>query len=230
MTDDLAALVAETAAPDFMNPIHALAHARARDTPAKRWWYAQVLHPAIFRALRLDPKESGAVYAAMPFRLSRDGEGNACILVALPCPRLFDADDDWLGIEVVLAWYPQTGKVIDLEDAEPNHLVGELPADLAEPTHVFADPFAFFRAMAEARAQWLTSFYANADPLWRRRPHEPRHVPGFLVIGNPEKVRWPTLTAEIHCHGIDPRKVNHAILRQSTLPRAIAAHNLRIAA
>lgn len=228
MTDDLAALVAETTAPDFMNPIHALMHARAKDSPAKRWWHAQAMHPAIFRALRLDPKESGAVYAAMPFRLSRDGEGNARILVALPCPLI--TDDDWLEIETVLAWYPQTGKIIDLEDAEPHHLVGELPNDLAEPTHVFAEPFAFFRAMAEARAQWLTSFFANADAVWKRQLTEPRHVPGFLVIGNVEKIRWPALTSEIHCHGIDPRKVNHAILRQSTLPRAIAAHNLRIAA
>ena len=53
----------------------------------------------------------------------------------------------------------------------------------------------------------------------------------LFLIGDAGKVRWPrNLPAELHCHGIDPRAVNRAILRQSNLPRAIAAHDLRSAA
>lgn len=229
MTDLLADLIVEVSQPDFMNPIHVRAHAIAKDTPAKRWNAAQAMHPAIFRALRFDRNDDGAIYAAIPFRLGRDGEGNAAILVALPPPATF-TDDDYLSIENVLVWRPDRGTVHSLTDDTPDQLVGDLPNDLSRPAHVFAEPFTFFRAMAEARARWITSFYAVADTNWKRRPAEPRQIPGLLVLGNPDKIRWPTLTDEIHCHGIDPRKVNSAILRQSAIPRAIAAHSMRVAA
>jgi hypothetical protein len=229
VTDILAEMIEEVSQPDFMNPIHLRAHAIAQHTPAKRWNAAQAMHPAIFRALRLDRNEPGAIYAAIPFRLGRDNEGNAAILVALPPPATFH-DDDYLSIETVLVWRPDAGTVSSLTDDTPDQLVGDQPNDLSRPTHVFAEPFTFFRAMAESRARWLTSFYAVADENWKRRPTEPRHIPGLLVLGSPDKVRWPRLTAEFHCHGLDPRKVNGAILRQSAIPRAVAANSMRIAA
>ena len=228
MIDALTKLVATATAPDAMNSVNAWLYALSKDTPAKAWWHAEAMHPAIFRALKLSRTDDGAIYAAMPFRLARDAEGNHCILVALPTPKFFEADDDWLGIDTVLAWYPGRDVVANLYDDAPDQLIGEAAGDAA---HLFASPFGFFRAMAETRAQWVTRFLANADKAWRRKPSEPRHIPGLLLIGDAGKVRWPrNLPAELHCHGIDPRAVNRAVLRQSNLPRAIAAHDLRSAA
>lgn len=230
MANVLAELVAEVAAPGFLNPVHAWVHAIEKNTPAKRWWDAQAMHPAIFRALRMDRSEDGAVYAAMPFRLARDGEGNHCILVALPCPRFFEGDDDHLSIDTVLAWYPDRGAVRNLYDDASDQLIGEVAHD--EPAHVFADPFSFFRALAEARARWVTRFLLSADQAWRRAPREPRHIPGLLLLGSADKVRWSShsISGELRCHGIDARAVNRAILRQSNLPRAIPADQMRAAA
>src|SRR5690606_34842599 len=92
--------------PTALNPLFATLHARSKDTPAKTWRHASAMHPSIFRALKMNRSEDGAIYAAAPFRLHRS-ESGARILVALPTPPLFDSrGDDWLGIETVLAWNP----------------------------------------------------------------------------------------------------------------------------
>jgi len=215
---------------DALNAFWAIQHARSINTAAKAWWNAKAMHPAIFRALRMESTGPAAIYAAMPFRLWRDPDGNHCILVAMPCPKFF-SDDCWLTIETVLAWYPSTGAICDLEDDSPDKILGEAPFGNTA-VDVYAEPFAFFRAMAETRAQWVTRYLAEYGKDWRRPLSEPRLIPGLLVTGDVAKVRWASaaLPAELRCHGMDPVAVNRAILRQSNLPRALPANNHRLAA
>lgn len=204
-------------------------YALNKDTPAKTWWNATAMHPGIFRALHIAKDEPGAIFAAMPFRLARIDE-TPVILSAHPCPPFFDErGDDWLGIEHVIAWNPVTDTAHVLGDPGPQ-IIGRAPAS-GEVT-VFASPYAFFRAYAEARAQWLTGWQA-IESDWHRRPEEPDLTPGFLLIGNADKVRWPISELPEHftTQGIDPQTANRAMLRQVRIPRASAKQtNLRKAA
>lgn len=209
--------------PEAFNPFFALLHARSKDSPAKLWWHSADMHDGIFRALRMDRKEFGAIYAAIPFRLAKI-EDRHVILAALPCPRIFPPhdDDDWLGIETVLAWDPVSDTAEVLGESGPQ-LVGHAPGH--GETIIYSSPFTFLRAYAEARAQWLTSFYAIADSQWKKRPAEPDLTPGLLLLGKPDEVRWPihTLPETVQCEGLDAQAVNRAMLRQAHIPRAYAA-------
>lgn len=208
-------------APDAMNAFYATLYAREKDTPGKVFWHAEAMHPAIFRALCMDRNETGAIYAAAAFRLYRCETG-ARILAAFPAPFILeDGDDDWLGIDTVLSWNPvdDTAEVMGDPIAQ---VVGAVPHD--EALHIHASPFAFLRALAEARAQWFCQRCAVKGE-WRAAK-ERDLTPGLLLLGkDPAKVRWPIheLPETITVHGIDARAFNNALLRQARIPRAVAA-------
>jgi hypothetical protein len=210
------------------NLVSAHFYALDKNTCGRTWFYSECVHPAVYRALKLDRAEEGATFAAGPFRLHRSDDGPR-VLAAFPCPRCLppETDDDWLGIETVLSWDPRTGAVEVMGDAEPNQLIGRAQARYAEDddtVHVYADAFAFFRAYAEDRARWVVARQMVGGD-WRQKPSEPDLTPGLLLIGEPEKVAWPryTMPPNVICHGIDPKAVNRAMLRQARIPRAVAA-------
>lgn len=211
-------------APDALNPLFALLHARSKDTPGKVWWHAEAMHPALFRALRMDPKDDGAVFAAVPFRLHRSDAG-ARVLVAFPCPRILAPhdNDDWLEIETVLAWDPRTDTAEVVGDPGPALVCADLYG--LDRLDIYASPFDYFRAEAEARAQWLTA-WQRIERDWRQRPVEPRHyAAAALLIGKAGEVRWPLhdMPDQLTAHGIDAKALNTAMLRQAGIPRAVAA-------
>lgn len=209
--------------PTALNDLFATLHARSKDSPAKTWWHAPALHPALFRALRLAREEEGAIFAALPFRLHRS-EAGVRILAAFPAPRILapNDDDDWLNIETVLSWDPVTDTAEIMGDTGPA-LTGAIPPD-TDSLPIFASPYAFFRALAEARAQWIVRRSAVGGD-WRRKPPEPDLTPGLLLIGAPDKVRWPlhAMPEHVVAHGIDAQALNRALLRQARVPRASAA-------
>jgi hypothetical protein len=61
---------------------------------------------------------------------------------------------------------------------------------------------------------------------------EPTHIPGLLALATPDKVRWPMhdMPTEVTTHGLDARAFNSALIRQSHIPRAIPAPEMRKAA
>ncbi len=198
-----------------------------RETPAKTWWYLPFDHAAIARALRIDRTQPGATYALAPFRYMRDGARHL-ILAAYPCPHAFaPCDLDWLGIETVMAWEPATGKVEVLTDDRPQ-LVGRLTED---DNTVFADPRAFFTAWMRARAWYATARQQAAYQTWTAVPPELDVLPGALIIGDPDAVQWPTATMPRHiqCVGIEPKRVNRAILKSACLPMCTGFDTARAA-
>lgn len=205
-----------------MNYLSAYLHAIGKDSAGKTWFYAK-RHPAIARALRVDPRDAGAIYALAPFKLHVGEDGKAAILVAYPALReLEPASADWLGIETVLAWNPKTGTVSVMGDASPQ-LVGAF----TDPAHgtVFADPFAFFRAWIEARAAFYVRRQIAQASEWMAQPIERDAVPGVLMVGAPEQIRWSpaTMPQAIACVGVDPKTINRAILKAASLPRVFQA-------
>jgi hypothetical protein len=215
--------IAATQQPDWLNPLFALLNARDRDTPARTWWHADAMHDAIFRALKIAKQDEGAIFAAAPFRLHRGPDG-VRILAAFPAPRILAPhdNDDWLEIETVLSWNPVTNTAQVVGDPAPA-LVGAIPPDTAT-LQVYGSPFAFFRALVEARAQWFVS-WCNIGGDWRRKPREPDLCPGLLLLGPADKVTWPRhrMPEDIACHNVDPKALNRALIRQARVPRATQA-------
>jgi hypothetical protein len=213
-------IIADANQPELLNPLFALLHDRSKDTAAKTWWHAEAMHPAIFRALRMDRNEAGAIFAAAPFRLHRFDD-TARILVAFPCPRILAPhdNDDWLEIDTVLSWDPRSDTA-EVADDPGAAIVGNIPPD-TDTLDVYGSPFAFFRALAEARARWFVARQMIAGD-WRRKPREPDLSPGLLLIGKPDQVRWPrhTMPDDITCHGVDAKALNRALLKQARVPRA----------
>ena len=207
-----------------LNLATARLHSLSKDTPARQWWNAQPLHPAVYRVLKIDAKEPAATFAALPFRLARIDDQHA-ILVALPCPRtLGPVDPDWLAIETVLRWDPVADTVTVLGDPASDQLVG-----IAGDT-IYGQPFAFFRAYAEARAQFAIR-RRSIPGAWHVKPQEPDLTPGLLLVGDPDKVHWPLqrLSDDLAVIGADAKRINSAMLRQARVPRARQAQ-LRSAA
>lgn len=209
------------------NDLCARVHAREKDGPGKTWWNAQPAHPAIYRALQVDPCEFGAFYAILPFRLARI-EGEPRILAAHPCPlTLGPIDEDWLEIEAVIAWNPVDNTATVLRDDAP-----QLFGDLDEAV-LFGDPFAFFRSWVEARAAFAMHRNHTAGKEWASPPTEFGTAPGALIVGDADKIRWApsSMPRDLAVVGIDPIKINRAILRAANLPRAVAKQsNLRAVA
>lgn len=203
------------------NALSILWHSRAKDCPGKTWWNAPPVHQAVARALRIDPAQDGAVYALAPFRYARI-DGKHTILAAWPAPRIFDpVDDDWLGIEQVIAWDPVTNNATILDD-DGAQLVGPLTEETAT---IYADPRAFLTDWAKRRAGFAIQRQAARQGTWAARPGEHDAAPGALIVGDLKKIRWPiaTMPRDLTIVGADPREINKAILRAARLPRVSAA-------
>ena len=213
---------------ELRNAISVLNYQLGRDTPGKQWWNASLDRAPIYRALKIDPADDGAVYAAHPFRAVRSEDGWR-VLAAWPAPAIFgEPDPDWLGIETVLSWDPVNNTVEILGDTTPQ-IVGAFEHDAQGV--LFGQPFAFFRAWAEARAAFAIAYRAMRKAHFTV-PAAECDRPGALIVGDPAKVRWREheLPETLTCIGIEAKTVNAAILRQANLPRAITGHSLARAA
>lgn len=206
---------------DGSNLVSSYWHDLKRDTPARTWWMAasHMDNRAVSRALRVNPKDEGAAFGLLPFRLAKlDGRWN--VLAAWPCPRsLGPLDMDWLGIEQVLAWDPVTDSVALLGDSEPALFGGFTDDDAGS---LFGSPREFFLAWVNARAEFYVRWRMALMREWAHGAEERDLVPGALLVGEPKDIRWRphSLPAALTCVGIDPTKVNRAILRAAHLPRA----------
>lgn len=209
------------------NALSTLWFERGKDSPAKDWWNAEPWHPAIGRALRIDRAEFGGVYALAPFRVIRI-EGKPMIAAAWPAPRILGpVDYDWLDIEAVIAWNPVDDTAFVMGDPVPQ-LVGKLSDDAPQ---IHASPRAFFQQWAIRRAAYAMQASQAAQQSWHIKPTERDEVPGVLMTGPIEKIRWnpAAMPEHIECVGCDPQHINRAILRAARLPRAVSASQ-RIAA
>jgi hypothetical protein len=201
-----------------------------RDTPGRAWDLAFNVadRRTICRALKIDPAEQGAFYATFPFRIVRDGD-KAWIAGAIGCQRALDPNSvrDWRHTDVsdVILWNPRTGHV---------QLAGDPSATLIEPAdyangryNIYGDGFAFFRAWADKRAEIGAGIISAKASNSHIIPVEPvdSGMPGALVIGDLDQVRWRDLNATVLVAGpgIDPQKLNRAIFRSARLPRVEAA-------
>lgn len=192
--------------------------ALSKESPAKTWWDAAYLHPAIYRALRIARGDTGAIYAIHPFRLARI-EDRAVVLAAHPAPRILDdPEHEWLSIETVIAWEPITNKAHVLGDPVPQ-LVGTLTDDANE---LHADPRAFFQSWARRRAIFAVQRQQARKDRWHISPSERDEAPGALIVGQVKDIRWnpSAMPAHIECVGCDAREINRAILRAARLPFA----------
>lgn len=200
--------------------------ALSKDAPGKAWWNAAPLHPATYRALRIDPKDTCAVYAVHPFRLARIDD-RPTVLAAYPAPRILDdPEHEWLGIETVIAWDPVSDRAMVVGD-DSAQLVGNLSDDA---NTIFASPRAFFQGWAIRRAQFAVQ--RQQARQWDAKPSERDEVPGALLIGAMADVTLKpgTMPEHIQCQGLDPKALNRAILKAARLPRVSAHSNLRAAA
>jgi hypothetical protein len=187
-----------------------------RDCLAKTWFMAEPTHPAVYRALKVDPVDPAAWYATAPFRLAKI-DGAHVILAAWPAPKLLsDYPEDWSAIEDVLVWDPRAGTIATPEDVSPR-LIGRFGAT----ARLFGTAFAFFRAWVEERAAIFTQAQAARRAHWLSDPAE-NDAPGMLVVGDLKAIRLPVhaMPRDIECVGINPREVNSAIQRSAALPRA----------
>lgn len=200
----------------------------AKDGPAKTWWNLEFDHPAIARALRIDPAESSAWYALAPFRYAKIDDRHL-ILAAHPAPKVFeDPDLNWLGIETIIAWEPTTNAVMVLGDDQPQ-IVGKV-TDL--DATIYADPRAFLTAWMRQRAWYFTARLQAMGRKFAAIPAESDLLPGALIIGDPERISWPiyTMPDRFTCIGIEPRAVNRAILKFAKLPICAGLETMKAAA
>ncbi len=205
-------------ATDYINDLSAYFYAYDRATPAKVWADAPRYHPAIARQLHIDREEDGGVYALMPFRVAMI-EGQHKILAAWPCPRFLTSDpDDHLGIHTVIAWNPRDDTATVLGDPVPQ-LAGRFPDPDAGT--VFTSPRQFFQRWAVSRAGFFVRWRQAMLKQWSAAPHETDLIPGVLMIGDPDAIRWnpSTLPANLTVQGADPRAINKAIFKAARLPR-----------
>lgn len=198
-----------------------------KDTAEKRWFHAPFDHASVGRALGIDPAQEGATFALNAFRPVRiDGAWHIC--APYPTPRTIGViDEDWLGIEDVLAFDPVSGRAHIVGEAE-NRLFGQAQGHFDPDGHgtLYAAPRAFLQGWAMARARFWGFAGQYAGKAWQAIPEEPDLVPGALIVGDVNKVRWPVLPETLECVGIDPAKVNGAILRGSKLPRCVSSMRL----
>lgn len=196
-----------------------------KDAPGKVWWNAgHETRAPVYRALRIDPGDTGAAYATTPFRLTQI-EGRWLILAAYPAPAIFDPAPDWLDIETVLAWEPNSDAVEVLGDDAPQ-LVGRLTDDA---NTIYASPRIFFQSWAIRRARFFVQRQTTQGRDWHIVAQEGDDTPGALVIGAFAKIRLnPSAMPEtVLCDGLDPKELNRAIMRAARLPRVSAAQHVR---
>jgi hypothetical protein len=203
---------------DDMNNLSARLYALSKDCPGKAWWDADPMHPAICRALRIDPADEGAVFAKAPFRLAQI-DGAHVILAAYPTPRMLGpVDGDWLGIETVIAWHPRSDAATILADPEPQ-LTGRLTDDTPR---LYASARSFFTDWLRARAAFFVLWQQSRKGKWAHGATEHDLAPGALVVGNVDAIRWrpSTMPENLECVGLDAKKLNRALLKAARVPRA----------
>lgn len=208
-----------------INALSARLYALNRETPGKVWWDADPMHPAIARALRIDPADEGAVFAKAPFRLAQI-DGRHVILAAYPTPRLLGpVDGDWLDIETVIAWDPRTDAATVLGDTEPQ-LAGRLTD---ETPRLYASARQLFTDWLRARAAFFVLWQQSRRGEWRHGATEHDLIPGALAIGPIDAIQWRphTLPTNIETIGIDAARLNKTLLRAARVPRA---HNTNLRA
>lgn len=188
------------------------------ESPAKAWWEADEWHDAIGRALQVDRSQHGGVYALAPFRILKVGD-KYVVAAAWPCPRILEnLTEDWLGIQDVIAWNPKDNTTEILGEAQPA-TVGKF--DETNPT-LFGDTRSFFIAWAQARAAHFQRWLDSRKGKWSHPTPEHDLIPGKLVVGNIDKVRWKpsTLPENFACVGINADRLNRALFKAARLPRA----------
>jgi len=200
------------------NEAIAYAHAKAKDTPARRWADANFEHPSIGRALGIDRAQSGGPFALFPFRVMRIDEV-AHVCAAWPCPRTIGAMDDHLGIEALIAWNPVDNAVQIVGDAQPQ-VVGPM-VDHYGAARLFGQPRLYFQEWARNRARFWGFVLADAGKSWRAKIEEPDLAPGALVVGPVSQVRWnpTTMPDHIECVGVDASEINKAVFKAMRMPR-----------
>lgn len=205
---------------DTFNDLSAKVYARGKDTPGRRWWHLDTWHPAIGRALRISREGPEAFYACMPFRLTRAPDRTPLISIAYPTPHIFTDVEDWLGIETVLHWNPVTNTV-EIDGDTGAQLVGKF-SPAADRGTIYADPRAFFQDWCRQRAQFYVQRQASIHNHWTAPLVERDDVPGVLVVGGVDKIRWPVhqMPEVLNCVGIDPTKINRALMKSARIPRA----------
>lgn len=189
-----------------------------KDCPGKTWWNCPPTHPAIYRALGINPNDDGAVYACAPFRIHKSEDG-VRVLAAHPAPALFDEPDcDWLGIDTVISWNPVNDSARVVGDPSP-----QIVGNLSDETNViYASPLTFFRHWARRRAQFLMMRQQAASHRWNKPPAEQDQAPGVLMIGAPSEIKWrpAQMPIELECSGVSPAVINKELLKAARVPRA----------
>jgi len=195
-------------------------HELACDSPRNTWNSGQAHHPAIYRALCIDPADPTAAYAVLHLRLVRIA-GAHLIAAAWPVPAIYE---DHLGIDTVLLWNPVDNTLIEMGDAEPLFSHGAVDT-------IYADPFEFMRAWAEQRSIfWARRQRIGADK-WSARPDEiTTKLPGAMLMSPADKVQWRgvNLAGAIDIVG-DAAPVKRAIMRELGPPRMNVAQIQRAA-
>lgn len=211
------------------NDFLTLMNGRDKDTPAKRWFHAPTWHPSIGRALGIDRDQDGGRFALAPFRITKIDEAWH-IIAAWPTPTMIGPaiDEDWLGIEAVIAWNPVTNAVHVIGDDQAQ-LIGSFDTHYGDGT-LYGQPRPFFQAWAQNRARFFGFASQHIGKAWTAMPAEPDLIPGCMIVGNVNHVRWQParMPAHLECVGVDPVTVNKALMRSTHLPRA--TQSTRIAA
>ena len=193
------------------------------DCPQKLWRDADRSHPAIARALRVDPSDPASFYALFPFRLGKiDDEYR--ILVAYHPPEVLSGNWCHLDINTVLSWDPKANTVSVLDDVQPQVIIG---GDHEAELTVYGDPFLFFRALVEQRAAWhMRRMDANAGKWVHPCPERPADLPGALIIGEIRDIRWPIheLPPVLNCVGCSRGAVTNSIFRSANIPDVVDAN------
>ncbi len=187
--------------------------------PVDMWRQARWQHVSVNRVLDFAPDLPGAGFALFPFRLAKVDDAYK-VLAAWPCPRTTgpDIDLEHNRIEIVLAWCPESNQVEVLGDPQPQ-LVGSLDGYFG-PGALFGQPRAFFQQWAADRARFFNFVRgvrrSGAHPI----PIEPDLVPGMLIVGPVNKVRWPVraMPPVVNCVGVSPSLARGAFLQSLRLP------------
>jgi hypothetical protein len=219
----LADCVGEEAAIEAVNFVSAIEYARKKETPAKTWWDCAPRHPAVARALRIDPSQLGACYALTPFRLWNDGYRHL-ILCAFPCPRILGPIDmDHLEIEAVLAWDPREDIAYIMGDAGPA-LFGHTSDVPIENFTLYASPRDFLTDWAIRRAHAYVALTNLRKSAWADA--EDRDTPpGALAVGPIDRINLTNLPRDFAAQGFDVSALNRQIIKQARLPRARHVQN-----
>lgn len=187
--------------------------------PVDLWRKARWQHDAVNRVLDFPPDLPGAGFALFPFRLSKVDDVYK-ILAAWPCPRTTGPNIDLTHdrIEAVLSWCPESNRLEVLGDPQPQ-LVGSLDGYFG-PGALFGQPRAFFQQWAADRARFFNFMRCTRQFDAHPVPIEPDLVPGMLIVGPVNKVRWPigAMPPVVNCIGVSPSLARGAFLQSLRLP------------